>query len=128
MAAAAAAAVIPAAVEAELLVRYLGGGGGGGSFINPTFAQPFVISQNNEALTSSPSDGSIQYQFAATLPIATRDLYFECHKGTEVQEKPVTGPCSGSTTSGALHTGFPTAPGLPTPPAPTFSFRATATW
>ena len=63
----------------------LGGGGGGGSFINPTFAQPFVISQEQRGTTSSPSDGSIQYQFAATLPIATRDLYFECHKGTEVQ-------------------------------------------
>jgi hypothetical protein len=35
--------------------------------------------------TSQPSDGSIKYKFASANPIVTRDLYFECHKDTEVQ-------------------------------------------
>ena len=35
-------------------------------------------------VTDNASDGHVDYQLFATNPIATRDLYFEARKGTEV--------------------------------------------
>ena len=58
------------------------GGIGGTSFVNSAWAMSEVRKQNST--TSTPANGYVEYQFTNDGP-ATRDLYFECHKGTEVQ-------------------------------------------
>ncbi|MCB0535723.1 MAG: hypothetical protein KDD14_26195, partial [Saprospiraceae bacterium] len=61
-----------------------GGGGGGGSYVNPAYGESFSVVMHQRGTTSNPADGSIKYKFASIDPIATRDLGFEAHKGTEV--------------------------------------------
>ncbi|MCB9333508.1 MAG: hypothetical protein H6574_20810 [Lewinellaceae bacterium] len=60
-------------------------GGGGGSFILSTYALAgsSIMTQND--VTDNASDGYVDYQCFATNPVVTRDLFFEAHKGTEVQ-------------------------------------------
>ena len=60
------------------------GGGGGGSYLNPMFVLASTGLKTQNGVTSDPGNGYVDYQFSATNPRVARDLYFECHKGTEV--------------------------------------------
>ena len=58
-------------------------GGGGGSYLHPDFVLPASGQKIENGNTDNPINGFIEYTVSSTGP-ATRDLYFECHKGTEV--------------------------------------------
>ena len=54
-------------------------GAGGTSFVSKAASER----RNKNSVTANPADGYIEYLFNDGP--ATRDLYFECHKGTEVE-------------------------------------------
>ena len=58
------------------------GGDGGTSYVNSGWTESGGSKKNG--VTANSADGYVEYLFTNDGPVS-RDLYFECHKGTEVQ-------------------------------------------